>query len=78
MSLLYPSLLRGTNQRDDELTLAGKVVLGGKTYYRTGLMLRDVAERGVTKLAAKSTETNSNSKIREGNSDSSLTSYLAY
>ena len=41
-------------------------------------MLRDVAERGVTKLAAKSTETSSNSKIREGNSDSSLTSYLAY
>ena len=37
-------------------------------------MLRDVAERGVTKLAAKSTETNSNSKIREGNYP--LTSYL--
>lgn len=38
--------------------------------------LWDVAERGVTKLAARSTETKSNSKIREGNYP--LTSYLAY
>lgn len=36
--------------------------------------LWDVAERGVTKLAARRTETNSNSKIREGNYP--LASYL--